>query len=205
MPIMEDAELSTQQLTSKDMPYVMFETREIEDMKRTKADGIMRFKDQDYAITTHPGGKGNTIYKIETFFEQMEADRKIGRIHPNWLTKWRDDYKLFKAGQEIPVEGTPIKGWKLLTGAQQKELLHLNIVTVEQLANLTDDAMRNVGMGAVTLKQRAQAWLAQNEGKEAGAVKLAQALTENKILQDTIANLTEKVEALAKQVEAKKK
>jgi len=203
MPV--DDMLDTPVLHQRDMPYVAFKTETIEDKKRTQEDGVMRFKDQDYAVITPPGGKGNNIERIDSFFCKMEYDAKAGRVHPDWIRKWRSDYEFYRKGQEIPLDGTPIKGWKLITGAQQEELIRLHVLTVESLANLTDEGMRHVGKGALELKRKAQAWLEQNHGKEAGAVKLASVMRENDTLKETVANLTEKVEQLAKLVESKKK
>lgn len=188
-------------LTSKDMPHVKFDVDTIEDVQRTKEDGVMRFKDQHYAIVTPPGGKSNNIYKVEAFFKQMKEELKAGRVLPEWIKHWEASYDLYKKGQEIPLEGTPIRGWKLMSGSQQEECIRFNILTVEQLANLTDEGMRNVGMGALQLKRRAQAWLAQNEEKEGGAVKLTALQRENDTLKETVENLSKKVEFLASQLE----
>jgi len=203
MPLTADV-IASSQLTSKDMPHVRYETTPVEDVPRTKADGVMRFKNQDYAVETMPGGKATNIFKIENFFERKAEELKSGRILPEWLTHWQSTYELYKKGQEIPLDGTPIRGWKLITGAQQEELIRLNIMTVEALAHLTDEGMRNVGMGALTLKRKAQAWIAQNESHEAGAIKLNTLQRENDTLKETVAAMEEKLEALAKQVEQKK-
>jgi len=203
MPLTADV-IASSQLTSKDMPHVRYDTKPVEDVPRTKADGVMRFKDQDYAVETMPGAKATNIFKIENFFERKAEELKSGRILPEWLTHWQSTYELYKKGQEIPLDGTPIRGWKLITGAQQEELIRLNIMTVEALAHLTDEGMRNVGMGALTLKRKAQAWIAQNESHEAGAIKLNTLQRENDTLKETVAAMEEKLEALAKQVEQKK-
>lgn len=193
--------MASQILTSKDMPYTTWKTETIEDVPRSKADGVMRFKDQDYDIVTPPGGKSNNIYKAESFFTAMKGELKAGRVLPEWIKHWEASYELYRKGQEIPLDGTPIRGWKLLPGSQQEECIRFNILTVEQLANLSDEGMRNIGMGALQLKRKAQAWLAQNEKNEGGAVKLASLQRENDVLQQTVAGLTEKLEMLAKQVE----
>lgn len=193
------------ELSDRDKPYVRFETKVLPDPVRTKADGVQRFKNQDFAITTVPGDtKSNHIDKIEAFFEKKTQEMRAGRIRPQWLEDWKRDYKRYQEGQEIPVDGTPIHGWKLLTGAQQEELIRMNVRTVENLANLTDDGIRNFGMGAIELKRRAKAWLEQNESKETGALKLAELSRENDSLRDQVLALASKVEELDKALAAKK-
>lgn len=192
-------------LTSKDMPYVMFETRTIEDPVRTKAEGRMCFRDQVYAVSTVPGDKGNNIYEIESFFERKQTEMRHGRVHPDWFRKWQSDYELYKQGQSIPEDGTPIKGWKLLSGAQQEELIRINIRTVEALANMSDDGIKNFGMGAIELKRRAKSWLDQNENKESGAIKLLAMQRENDTLKGQVGTLSEKLEELEKALQGLKK
>lgn len=201
MPV--DELLATPALTSKDMPYVTFKTETIEDVKRTKAEGRMCFKDQDYAVSTVPGDKGNNIYAIEAFFEKKEAEMQNGRIHPEWLRKWRADYELYKQGKEIPLDGTPIKGWKLLSGAQQEELIRLNVRTVEALANLNDDGIKNFGMGAIEARRRARAWIEQNQSKEKDTLLLADLMRQVESLTGTVKSLSEKNEELEKAVQKK--
>lgn len=199
-----DELLATPTLTSKDMPYVTFTTETIEDPVRTKAEGRMCYKDQDYAVSTVPGDKGNNIYKIETFFERKQEEARNGRVHPEWLTKWKHDYELYRAGQEIPEDGTPIKGWKLISGAQQAELLRINVRTVEALANLNDDGIRNFGMGALEMKRRAKAWIEQNQSKEKDTLLLADLMRQVESLTGTVRSLTEKNEELERAVSKKK-
>ena len=203
MPV--DELSATPTLTHKDMPYVMFETITIEDPARTKAEGRICFKDQDYAVITVPGDKGNNKDKIESFFEKKEAEMRNGRVHPEWIKKWRADYESYKQGLEIPVDGTPIKGWKLISGSQQEELIRMNVRTVEALANLSDDGVRNFGMGAITLKQRAKAWIEQNGSKEADTLLLADLMKQVESLSGTVKALTEKNEELERAVQSKRK
>lgn len=181
MPV-EDM-LATPTLTSKDMPYVQFDRVTVEDPLKTKEDGVMRFKDVDLAIVTVPGDtKANTKHKAETFFANMKQEALNGRIHADWLRIWKAQYDNFKEGKEIPLEGTPILGWKLISGAQQEDLVRMNVRTVEALANLSDDGLRHVGMGAQQLKRRAQAWIEQNASHETAAIKISTLAQENESL-----------------------
>jgi hypothetical protein len=204
MPVMDEL-MATPSVSAKDMPYVSFYTETIEDVKRTKAEGRMCYRDQDFALTTSPGGKSNNRYRIDSFFTQMEAELKTGRVSPDWLRATRARYELYKQGQEIPLEGTPIKGWKLLPGSVQEELVRLNIRTVEDLATLPDEGLKNVGMGAREWQRRAKAWLAQNDSHEGGALKLADLTRQMETLIGQVKSLTEKNDELERALAAKKK
>ena len=204
MPFNEDR-LATPALLHKDMPYVTFKSEIVEDPIETKKCGRIISKDQHFARVTPPGSKDTYFGKIPQWFEAQELELRAGRILPEWLGKWKRDYELFKQGQEIPLDGTPIRGWKMLSGAQQENLIRLNILTVESLSTMTAEAMAQVGMGALEMKRRAESWLAQNEDKEHGAVKLSALQRELDILKETNANLLDKVEQLVKQAEAGKR
>jgi hypothetical protein len=187
-----DEMISAPQLLARDMPYVTFKTETIEDPLRTKKEGRMCYKDQDFAVVTPPGGKSNNTPKIEQFWAWTDQELRGGRVKYEWVMKWKGDYELYRQGLEIPEQGTAIRGWKLLSGAQQEELLRINVRTVEALAELNDDGLRAFGMGAARLKERAQAWLAQNESKESGALKLADLTRELQVLKEQLANEAEK-------------
>lgn len=190
-------------LTQKDMPYVMFESRTEEDAKESKAQGRMAWKDQHYARITPPGSRDVHYEQIPEWWGKMEQEVKAGRVMPEWVQRWKDNYAKWKEGQEIPEVGTPIRGWSMLSGAQQANVIAANILTVESLANANSEAMARLGMGALELKRRAEAWIIEKECVESGATKMKTLQRENDILKETIANLTEKVEALSKSVEAR--
>lgn len=189
-------------LKDTDKPFVKFETQTIEDPVKSREDGVPRFTDQHYAICSHAGGKGNTIMKAEAFLKHMAQEAKQGRANPQWITEWKADYELYKAGQEIPLHGTPIRGWKMISGARQEELIRLNIVTVEALANLTDEGMQNLGMMALELKRRAQAWLAQDD-KAGSAQKLKDTQRRCDELERTVASLEAKLAEWGKDTKGK--
>lgn len=204
MPV-EDM-LATPTLTPKDMPFVAFKTEAVEDPVRTKAEGVMRFRDQDYAVITVPGDtKSNSIEKVESFFRKKDDEMKAGRVHPDWMRRWKHEYELYKQGLEIPVEGTPIKGWKLISPSQQEDLIRMHVRTVEELANLSDDGARNFGMGSAEIKRRAQAWIAQNGSHESGALKLTELTRENDSLKGQVKALAEKLDELEKAMPKKGK
>jgi hypothetical protein len=191
-------------LSKKDMPYVVFETRSEEDPRQTKAQGRMVFVDRDYARITSPGSRDVHYERLPQWFDKLEIDFKSGRILREWVHLWRTAYDQYKKGLELPIDGTPIRGWNMLSGAQQKNVIECNILTVESLATANAEALQRIGMGAMELKRRAEAWISQKDGLEPATIKMASLQRENDVLKETIANLTEKVEGLSKLVESKK-
>lgn len=89
--------------------------------------------------------------------------------------------------QTASVVGTPLSEWPGLTQSQRQELIHQNIHTVEQLANMADGSGVKM-LGIQTIKQQAQAWLEASD-KQAAINKLAEQ-------QELNARLMARIEAL---------
>lgn len=192
-------------INAKDMPYVMFETKTVEDVKATREQKTPVFKDQHYARITPPGSRDVQLEKLPNWWEKLDQEYRSGRVMAQWIEKWKSDYARYEKGQEIPADGTPIRGWKLLSGAQQETLIRMSILTVEALANINSEAMSHLGMGALEFKRRAESWIQQTQDKAPLAIEMASLKGENDVLKATVQNLTEKVQLLSQQVEAKSK
>lgn len=190
---------------AKDMPYVTFETKTIEDHVETRRQNKPIFKDQHYARITPPGSRDVQLEKLPNWWNKLDVEYRSGRVLSQWIDKWKSDFKKYEQGLEIPEDGTPIRGWNLISGAQQETLIRMNIRTVDALANIGAEAMAYIGMGAVELKRRAQSWIQQNQEKAPLSIEMAAIKGENDVLKATVLNLTDKVAELSKQIETKKR
>lgn len=111
--------------------------------------------------------------------------------------RWPREYEAFKAGVEAPPEGTPIEQWPILLPAQVQELKHFKIHTVEEIAELSDQALQRIGMGARNLRDHARAFL-----KKAERLALTSQLTqENDMLRSRVAALEAQVGELGRLLE----
>jgi len=94
----------------------------------------------------------------------VPGDRKTewdGRVKDEHRARWPRHYAAFKAQQEAPTEGTPIKEWPPIGRAQAEELAFAHVKTVEQLAELPDELLnKTVSMGGYDLREKARRWLA---------------------------------------------
>lgn len=116
------------------------------------------------------------------------VDTKVNDFYKN---RFPEEFKSFMAGADSGVSGWLLKEWPLINVAQVKNLEHLSIHTVEQLAGLTDAQVQRVGMGGQELRTKAKAALAAAED---GAVVAAQAAV--------AARQQEEIEALKAQLAA---
>lgn len=176
--------------------YVRFERMAIEDAVASRSAGHYVARDVDYALITPPYTTDVFKIKVEQWRKNLAQDVANSRIPQEWVDRYMDAYDRWKRGQEIPLDGTPIKGWGVISPAQQETLIRMNILTVEDLAGINDEAIRRVGMGAVDLKHKAAAWLSQLHDKGPLTQEISALKSENDLLKANLANLQKQVEAL---------
>src|SRR5258708_3157320 len=139
--------------------YVRFEKRPIEDRDASIQKGHWVGQDIVYALVTPPGTKDVVVVDAAEWIKRLERDELEGRIPSQFVDAYKRSFEKYKKGEEIPLEGTPIKGWPPLSPAQQMNCIAMNILTVEDLANLNSEGMARFGMGVVELKRKASNWL----------------------------------------------
>lgn len=107
--------------------------------------------------------EGRPIWEEREFVRiRIPGDRNSSPVEPvndGHKERWPEAYAAFKAGQEAPLEGVPLKEWPQINTARIKELAYFNIHTVEHLAAVTDNNLQNLGMGARELRDRAKLFL----------------------------------------------
>lgn len=188
-------------LDRKDRPaYVRFKRIAVEDKEASLKDGQWRGKDVDIAMITPSYSKDVIELKVSQWLVNMKQDVQNGRLPIEWQEQYERDYERWKNGQEIPLRGTPIKGWGVISPAQQEMLLKLNILTVEDLAGVNDEGIRRIGMGSIDLKNKATAWLSQMGDKGPLTIEIANVKAENDILKGSMKTLTSQIEQLTAQL-----
>lgn len=181
-------------------PYVEFVTRAVEDRTQAKTDyGTYPVKDIILAKITRPGQKDTVERLADEWIENLKKQAGDQRIPFSWVQHFSAALESFKTGQELPLNGIAIRGWQLLTPAQQETVIRAGIRTVEDLAALNQEGIGRLGMGAVTWKNAATAWLDQGKDKGAVADQIATLKRDNAQLNETVAGLLETVKALQAQ------
>lgn len=176
--------------------YVRFERVVVEDKEGSIKAGRYVGREIDIALITPSYSRDVFKQKVPQWLAQLDADLMNERIPPEWVANYKKAYELWKNGQEIPLNGTPIRGWQPISPAQQESLVRLNILTVEDLAGVNDEGIKRIGMGAVEMKQKALAWLAAAEDKGKLAQEVARLLQEVRSLTLTVKSQQETINAL---------
>lgn len=186
-------------------PYVMFENRSVED-RSGAITGKPQFKDVAFAIIT-PAGSRDRIEKIAEEWLTQIRNQPEDRFPSAWARHYHQAFEAWKTGQEIPVDGTALRNWPVLTPAQVKNLTGLNVLTVEQLAQANEETIHRMGMGARDLVQKARDFLSAASGPSklvgemsALRVKLEQEQQSNQVLRESLAALEAQVRSLSSMV-----
>jgi len=146
-------------------PFVIFETRAVEDREQSIANGHYSVKDVVYAIIT-PAGTKDRIEKIATeWLRDLEEAVRQERFPQAWLNAYKQAYASWCETRETPEFGIPVTSWPAVSPAQVRMLLDLNLRTVEQVAEANEEALSRMGMGSRALKAKAQAYLDASEGE----------------------------------------
>lgn len=158
--------------------WVQFYIRPVQNKFRSEEAGRPIFDEVEFVKIIVPGDK-NLIF-----------DQPADASHQHRFPK---QYDRFKAGHKQSNDGTPLEAVTWLTVGQVAEFKALNIMTVEQLADVSDQLAQRF-MGAFELRRKAQAFLEASKG-EAATSKLAAELEKR---DNQIAALQKQMEELIK-------
>ena len=177
-------------------PFVSFHRVPVEDKAASRAAGHYVAKDVDFVHVTPPYSKDLNKFEVPDWFAQLDKAARNNRIPQEWLDHFKKAYDAWKSGKEIPLNGTPILGWGVISPAQQETLIRLGILTVEDLGGVNDEGMRRIGMSAGEFRNKARAWLAQIGDKGPLTMEMAALKQENATLNGQVATLQRQVSAL---------
>jgi hypothetical protein len=156
----------------------------------------------DYAHISPPYSKDVVVQKVTAWLAQLDQDVGMGRLPAQWRDAYKEGYAKWQNGQEMPLRGTAIRGWGVISPAQQENLIRMNILTVEDLACVNDEGLKRLGVGWLDLKNKARTWLDALEKKGEVTMKMAE-LEKQNILKDTlISSMEAKLATLTAQVSA---
>jgi hypothetical protein len=195
------------------MPFIRFEVRPVEDRAASIKHGRFMTKDVDYILIVPLGSGGKEqieqVYSEWLEQKQRETGRQeirtgdssvpmfASRFPDEWLDKIEKGYAAWKAGQEMPVDGTPLAQWAVLSPAQRQHFIGAGVQTVEQLANLPDGGLDAFGMGGFALRQRARDFLQINGGESNKTTAELEALrVENESLKKRLDGIMAKLEKM---------
>lgn len=171
---------------------VLFENKPIRNESKSKIEGRPIYDSFEWITIIIPGDK-NSVFstKLSDTYRQRFSSR---------YAKWKE-----KA--TTVIEGTPLDGWPALEITQISALKEQKIFTVEQLAGLNEQFVKNLGPNGWELIKKARAFLDFSKGAgrfEQVQVELDRAKVENDALRKEMAELKALVIANSKPQQEKK-
>lgn len=110
----------------------------------------------------------NTFIEKEYLELLVPGDPKSSPIHlvdERLIERFPENYQAFKEGRTLPTDGTPIESW---LGSSNESLIlmlkSMHLRTVENVAEMTDTTVAQIGMGGGDLRLRAQKFLEVQKG-----------------------------------------
>lgn len=168
-------------------PVLRFETIAVELPGKSAQEGRPIFEDRDFVTIIVPGSKDEVHRRAD---EKAKVDPYIAQAYEQW-----------KKTKQQPVDGTPLTEAPFLRPSQIKEMQSQNVLSIENLANLSDVQAQRVGFDGMTLRDKARVYL-ENAKDSSFAMKLD---AENSALKRDMAALREQFDALVAQLEKKGK
>jgi hypothetical protein len=146
--------------------------------------------------------EGRDIFKPEDRVEIImpgisQLTKPVERVTQEHVDRWPEEYKKFKSGQEMSVDGIPLEQWPVLKREMVLELKYLGFMTVEQIAEMSEHAVQRIPMMGRRLKELAKAYL----DDEHAAALLTQTTAANERLESTIKEQNEKIANQAQMLE----
>lgn len=158
-------------------PLIEFEYRPVEDRAKSLASGSYATKDVAYVMVHRPGSKDVHEEDAEAWGKKLKLRAAQGLCPSTWVLDFERLFEAWKKNEELPVEGTAIKAWPVLSPSARKTIISAGFHTVEQLAAANDSEIAAVGMGGVEFRSRARTFLeaANGPGKMAEQLRALEA------------------------------
>lgn len=159
-------------------PYVTFAYEAVEDRNESIKQGRYISRDVAFVTVQQPGERDTVVKEAEVWLAEKFAQARDGRYPHDWAEHFQKKFEAWKKGEEIPVNGTPIKTWPAVSPSTTQAILAAGFLSVEDLAAASESQLAALGPGAITIRQKAQAWI--DQANSVG--KVAEELTSLKIL-----------------------
>lgn len=181
--------------------YIQFYEHPIEDREATLREGRYVPKVQIMVRVTPPGSQGSnlTVEKIASEWIEQKKERRdrFAGFYADALREWTE-------GREIPTHGTGVRMWPAIGPTQVEQLLSANVKTVEDLAGANESTLQKIGMGAMALKQRADAWLKSANDTGKVSEELASLRTRLETLEENLKDKDQTIKELQSELDTVK-
>jgi hypothetical protein len=156
-----------------DVAVVLFKHQSFKNEDKSLAEGREIHDDIEICEIRFPGAKDWKAFPATALSTQKIIDPYTGAEKQiTYAERFRHQYMQFKAHAAQTKSGTPLDFAPFLTAARRAELRAQNVYTIEQLAAIDGQELKNLGPGGRGYKNNAEEYLAE---AKAGAPNLQMA------------------------------
>jgi hypothetical protein len=172
----------------------------LDEVKSVQA-GRPIYYDEEIVELHYPGSKNWSSHPAASFSHWVTDQLTGAQSKITYAERFRRQYQQFKAHATQTKIGTPLQYAKFLTEARCAELRAQNVYTIEALASIDGQELKNLGPGGRTMKNAAIEYI---EESQRGAVNTQMAAelealrAENQLMKEDLIELKEKVKPQAK-------
>jgi hypothetical protein len=141
----------------------IFKNMAIEDKGRSQQMGRPIFNDLEVVELRIPGTKDFSVQPATAFCGWVVDEETGEQVKLTYAEKYARQYRQFKERQHQTMTGTPLDYVPFLTEGKRAELRALSVYTVEMLAELDGQPLKNLGIGGRDLKNKAIEYLASSD------------------------------------------
>lgn len=182
------------------VPFFMFQDREHGvDAAASTERGYEVPRLMTFILITPHGHKGDPIeFFADEFIARKEKESRDGRYDMAWVKEFRAGLEMFRDGKEIPRHGTPLLTWDRILKAR-RETLSRRFPTVEDLAAVPDSSLGEIGLDGRVLRDMAKGDIQAKKDLSPVVKELAESKEETRRLQEQLATLSARFDAMEKQ------
>jgi hypothetical protein len=137
-----------------DMLVVIFKYLAMENAEKTLAAGRPVFDDVEVCEIRTPGSRDVKIFPANTF-ARWEDDATGQQRKVSYAERFSHQYRQFKALATQTKSGTPLEYARFLTDGRRAELRAQNVYTIEALAEIDGNELKNLGPYGREFKNKA--------------------------------------------------
>lgn len=200
--------------TKSEVPYLVEGWRVVENKKTIKKDTpVERLKlntetgEYERVTETEARDVEEIEYELERttpWLDQLRERLHHGRISKRYFDACMQAYERWKANEDSPVDGIPLTQWNGANPALIKNAMEIGIRSVEEAAQMTEEAITALGMGARQMKQDAQNYLKASD-QNMTAAEIAKSNERAEQAEKRASALEEKLAEIEKRLDEKPK
>ena len=153
---------------------VLFKHLATQNNAKTLQEGRPVFDDVEVCEIRAPGNKDVKVFPANAFSRWIDNPYTGEQTKQTYAERFAHQYRQFKASATQTKSGTPLDFVPFLSEGRKAELRAQNVYTVEQLAAIEGNELKNLGPGGRDMKNKAEEYIAEARGAAPNKQMLAE-------------------------------